>query len=175
MSAAQRRGQDFSGSSRELKSVARSAVISPCGRYRYALRRIWDRSRPLVLIVGLNPSTADAHIDDNTSRICINYARRWNFGGLLLGNLFAWRSTDRAGLRMTRDPIGPDNDGWLRRLQERAQLVLCAWGEHGSYLDRDAQVLKFLRDPHCLTRLRNGRPGHPLYKRADLRPLPFAD
>ncbi len=126
-----------------------------------------------MLIIGLNPSTADARIDDATSRVCINYARRWGFGGLLLGNLFAWRSTQRSGLRGTADPIGPLNNRWLTRLQQQAALVVCAWGETGAYLDRDKAVLKFLRDPHCLTRLRDGRPGHPLYKRADLMPQPL--
>ena len=155
-------------------SIKRSAVFSDCGLYRYVLRRTWDDKRPAVLVVGLNPSTADATRDDATSRVCINYAMRWGYGGLLLGNLFAWRCTDPAGLRNVPDPIGPDNDRWLRRLHRQADLVVCAWGKSGAYLDRDARVLKFLHDPHCLTRLQDGRPGHPLYKKADLRPVPLA-
>jgi hypothetical protein len=153
--------------------VQRSAEISACKRYRYALRRCWDASRPAVLFIGLNPSTADATTEDNTSRVCINYARRWGYGGLLLGNLFAYRSTDPARLRACRDPVGPENDAWLEHLQEKAALVVCAWTMHGGYRDRDRRVLAFLRRPHCLVRLKSGYPGHPLYKRADLRPVPY--
>ena len=153
--------------------MQRSAEISACKRYRYALRRTWDVSRPAVLFIGLNPSTADATTEDNTSRVCINYARRWGYGGLLIGNLFAYRSTDPERLYACRDPVGRDNDAWLRRLQEESALVVCAWTRYGGYRDRDQTVLGFLRRPHCLVRLESGYPGHPLYKRCDLRPLPY--
>lgn len=147
------------------------AVISDCGRYRYELRRTWDASRPSVLFIGLNPSTADASSEDNTSRVCINYAKRWGFGSLLLGNLFAYRSTDPAMLREVADPVGPDNDAWLARLAREAGLVVCAWGNAGALNARDRSVLALIDDPHCLSRLKSGRPGHPLYKPANLRPM----
>lgn len=150
-----------------------SAVISACGQYRYELRRVWDDAAPLVLFIGLNPSTADASNDDNTSRVCINYAKRWGYGGLLLGNLFAYRSKDPAALYTAQDPVGPDNDVHLRMLQSQAELVVCAWTDTGAYLGRDLAVLPFLAAPHCLVKLKSGRPGHPLYKRADLRPVPL--
>jgi hypothetical protein len=89
-----------------------SAAISDCKQYRYELRRSWDSSKPAVLFIGLNPSTADGSTDDNTSRVCINYAKRWGYGSLLLGNLFAYRSKDQSALRRVLDPIGPDNDAW---------------------------------------------------------------
>ena len=127
----------------------------------------------MVLIVGLNPSTADAEREDQTSRVCINYARRWGFGGLLIGNLFAYRATDPRALFSVNDPVGPDNDDWLKRLQSRADLVVCAWGDTGAYRARDEEVLGYLRRPHCLTRLKSGRPGHPLYKPSRLRPRPM--
>jgi hypothetical protein len=127
----------------------KSAVISQCQSYRYELRRIWDECKPLVLFVGLNPSIADAEVEDNTSRVCINYAKRWGYGGLLLGNLFAFRSTDQAGLFKAADPVGPDNDAALEKLQDQAALVVCAWSASGGYMQRNQAVLGRLRDPHC--------------------------
>ena len=150
--------------------MKKSAVISQCQSYRYELRRVWDETKPLVLFIGLNPSTADAEVEDNTSRVCANYAKRWGYGGLLLGNLFAFRSTDQAGLFKATDPIGPENDAALARLQQEAALVVCAWSGSGSYRQRDQAVLEALRDPHCLIRLKSGHPGHPLYKSAALQP-----
>jgi hypothetical protein len=44
----------------------RGAEFSPCGKYRYALWRIWDFKKPLAMFIGLNPSTADASKDDPT-------------------------------------------------------------------------------------------------------------
>jgi hypothetical protein len=150
-----------------------SAILSSCGAYRYALRRTWDASQPVVLFIGLNPSTADAENDDATSRVCIGYARAWGFGTLLIGNLFAYRSREPAALRQVADPVGPVNDMHLERLQSKASLVVCAWGEAGALRDRDRHVLDLIARPHCLVQLKSGRPGHPLYKRASLRAQPL--
>lgn len=150
-----------------------SATISPCGQYRYELRRVWDESKPLVLFVCLNPSKADGHIEDNTSRVCINYAKRWGNGGLLIGNLFAYRSTDKSALYAVPDPVGLENDFWLKKLQSEASLVVCAWGDTGAFKNRDIEALSFLSVPHCLVKLKSGRPGHPLYKRADIEPSSY--
>lgn len=150
-----------------------SAVLSDCRQYRYELRRTWGTTKPTVLFIGLNPSTADAQADDPTSRVCINYAKRWGYGAMVLGNLFAFRSTDSSVLRRIPDPVGPGNDASLKRLQSEASLVVCAWTDVGCLQERDTAVLSFLRNPHCLKVLKSGRPGHPLYKRADLRPIPL--
>jgi hypothetical protein len=149
----------------------RSAIFSGCRRYRYVLWRIWDDSRPWILVVGLNPSTADERHDDATSRVCIHYAQRWGYGGLALANLFAWCATKPAELYRATDPVGPDNDRHLRRLIDGAGEVLCAWSDHGGFRDRDREVLRMIAHPKCLTHLKSGRPGHPLYKRRELRPV----
>lgn len=148
-------------------------MISSCQQYRYELRRVWDAAGTLVLFVCLNPSVADGELDDHTSRVCIQYARRWGYGGLLIGNLFAYRSTNPAALYQVADPVGPENDEWLRKTQEEAALTVCAWGARGAYQNRDETVLAFLQSPHCLVKLKNGRPGHPLYKPTDLQPIPL--
>ncbi|WP_020680767.1 DUF1643 domain-containing protein [Marinobacterium rhizophilum] len=149
----------------------RSAIFSGCRRYRYVLWRVWDDSRPWILVIGLNPSTADERHDDATSRVCIHYAQRWGYGGLALANLFAWCATKPAGLYRATDPVGPDNDSHLHRLIDGAEEVLCAWSDHGGYRDRDREVLRMIPHPQCLTHLKSGRPGHPLYKRRELRPV----
>ena len=40
-----------------------TAKLSECRKYRYALWRTWDDSKPYVMFVGLNPSTADENTD----------------------------------------------------------------------------------------------------------------
>lgn len=156
-----------------MTQAHKSATLSPCHKYRYELRRIWDESKPLVMFICLNPSVADGDIEDNTSRVCINYAKRWAYGGVLIGNLFAYRSTDPTDLYQIDDPVGRDNNNWLKKLQLEADLIICAWSDAGSYKDRDKEVLEFLNSPHCLVKLKSGRPGHPLYKPANLKPIPL--
>ena len=150
-----------------------AAHISPCGHYRYALERSWDSAKEQVLFIGLNPSTADHSQEDQTSRVCINYARRWGFGSLIIANLFAFRSTDPKGIRNVSDPVGPENDKVLKKLSKNATLIVCAWSDAGGYLQRDQTVLPWINQPHCLALLKSGRPGHPLYKSRTLKPQPM--
>jgi len=149
------------------------AVLSGCGRYRYGLWRRWSSGRGELLVVGLNPSRADARIDDPTLRRCIGFAQRWGFSGLRLANLFAWRSRDPAQLRRVRDPIGPENDRWLQTLAEGVDQIVAAWGNAGQAFARAEQVRRQLSPWHCLGLSRQGAPLHPLYLPRDRRLQPW--
>lgn len=149
--------------------TAKSARLSLCGRYRYELTRAWSRglSRRLV-VIGLNPSTADANDDDPTIRRCIGFAQREGCGGLVMLNLFAFRATNPAELAQAQDPIGPDNDDalksafWAHTLDA---VWLAAWGAHGQAIDRAREVFSWHDAPafYCLGRTLGGFPRHPLY------------
>jgi hypothetical protein len=75
--------------------MIRTALFSPCGRFRYRLGRRWAEG-PTVALVLLNLSTADDEVDDPTIRRCIDFARRWGYGGLEVVNLYAHVATDPA-------------------------------------------------------------------------------
>ena len=151
-----------------------TAHLSRCRRYRYALWRTWDASLPRVMFIGLNPSTADERNDDPTLVRCMNFARDWGYGGVIMANLFAWRATDPAELKRVGEPVGRANNRWLCRLAQEAGLVVAAWGNDGTYRDRGAQVVAMLGPLQCLKQNRSGQPAHPLYQRADTRPVPLA-
>lgn len=148
-----------------------TAELSPCGTYRYALGREWDESRPSVLFVMLNPSTADAVHDDPTIRRCIGFARDWGYGGLLVGNLYAFRATKPADLPPGSRAVGPENDAWLARLRDRAGLVVAAWGARQSAVRRAMVVKGLLGDLWVLGLTFQGLPRHPLYVPAATQPV----
>lgn len=162
--------------------VGRGAVISPCDLYRYALWRIWQPSLGLVLWIGLNPSTADARRDDPTMRRVIEFTSRWGYGGVLMGNLFAFRDSCPEGMMSARDPVGPLCDEWLLKMAEHASLRVAAWGNHGSHRDRDREVFQLLgfEGLYYLGLTLSGQPKHPA-ARGDHRippdavPLPMAE
>jgi len=155
-------------------SRGNSAALSPCRRYRYALWRTWDASLPRVMFIGLNPSTADETTDDPTLRRTMDFARRWGYGGVGNGNLFGFRATDPKAMMAAADPVGPDNDAWLRRLADGAGLVVAAWGNHGAFRDRSRAVRDLLPALHCLKLNASGEPAHPLYQRKDTLPRPWS-
>ena len=153
--------------------MSRSTVFSSCRTYRYALWREWAGGDGYAMFVGLNPSTADEVHDDPTIRRCVAFAKSWGYGALCMANLFAFRATDPQDMMAADDPIGPDNDTYLRSLADTAGVVVAAWGVHGAYTGRDAKVLGMLPALHCLALTKAGHPGHPLYLRKTLIPVPM--
>jgi hypothetical protein len=110
------------------------------------------------------PSTADATADDPTIRRCIGYARRWGYGMLLVGNLFALRSTDPRQLYDHPEPVGPDNDASLHEIVSNAERTIAAWGTHGTLHGRGYEVTEQLDVTlYALDTTQDGHPNHPLY------------
>lgn len=115
--------------------VAARARFSTDRRYRYLLWRTWDPSIENTLFIMLNPSTADALLDDQTIRRCSYFARRQHSGGILVANLFALRATNPGDLLRHDDPHGPYNHHVLRTLAEvRTGPVVAAWGAYDQRL-----------------------------------------
>lgn len=153
--------------------MEKGATLSPCRRYRYALWRIWDESKPLVMFIGLNPSTADETNDDPTLIRCMNFAKSWGYGGVYTANLFAYRATQPKDLLKRKRVVGKDNNYWLQTLSKKVHLIIAAWGNDGSYQNRSEQVKQLISPLHYLKMNKSGEPAHPLYLKADLTPIPF--
>jgi hypothetical protein len=156
-----------------LFDSATVSIFSRDEHYRYALWRNWSPNAGQALFIGLNPSTADQEINDPTIRRCIAYAKNWGYGGVLVGNLFAYRATLPQNLRKTSRPVGPDNEKWLLKMASAADLVIACWGNHGSHLNQDQSIQQLLPELHCLKLNSTGAPAHPLYLKKSLRPSPF--
>ncbi|MEM8638976.1 MAG: DUF1643 domain-containing protein [Cyanobacteria bacterium P01_G01_bin.54] len=144
----------------------RHAVIDPTGQYRYHLSRIWNLAAPRIAFVMLNPSQADAHRDDPTLRRCLGFAQAWGFGALAVVNLFAYRTAQPKVLQQVADPIGPENDRYLKNAVCQADCTVVAWGNQGVWRDRTSTVLATLQPLtpiYCLGMTQQKQPRHPLY------------
>lgn len=104
-----------------------SAIISPCGTYRYRLEREGPGEGATAIIM-VNPSTADAANDDATIRKLKGFGERYQWGRLIVGNVFAYRATDVRELATAADPYGPDNGYRLAEIFLDAQRLIFAWG-----------------------------------------------
>lgn len=147
-----------------------SAILSPCGLYRYRLERDLGRDGPTVMISSVNPSTADAEKNDQTIRKDMGFGARLGWGRLIKGNKFAWRATDVKALRVAPDPVGPENDAHLEQMMRDADLHIVAWGPLSKLPDRlrtrwrkvvtiaDRVGCKL----YCFGTAQDGHPRHPL-------------
>lgn len=152
-----------------LVNGGRGALLSADSLYRYRLWRLWDDLAPVMVWVMLNPSTADADVDDPTIRKCVGFAKANGHGGIIVVNLFAWRATDPKELPTVRDPIGPENDDHIRWAVRAPILatVVAGWGSN-KFATRRAAAVKMLiaaaRSPvQTFRRSQSGAPWHPLY------------
>lgn len=157
-----------------LPNSSSEAVISDDQKYRYYLSRKWSEEGKVIAFIGLNPSTADAERDDPTIRRCINFAKSWGGSKLVMGNLYAYRSTNPNILNSVDDPIGVDNDAWLARIISESQIVIAAWGVLGKIHGRDIQILNNHRANLSYLKLtKEGYPAHPLYLSSTLTPIKY--
>jgi hypothetical protein len=147
------------------------AVFSNCGRFRYSLLRRWNDAgnAKLINFIMLNPSTADEMKNDPTVERCCKRAQSLGFGRLIVTNVFASRNTDPAALYAAVDAVGPRNDAYIGDVAEKADVVVCAWGNHGVHLGRGDAVNKLLilKAKKMVYRLgaltQENQPRHPLY------------
>jgi hypothetical protein len=148
------------------------AVFSTCGLYRYVLGRLWTNDERIgsMHVIMLNPSDATHEIDDPTIRRCIGFAKREGYGGLVVRNLFAYRTPYVAKLLTAKDPVGPENPRVLAYDVEGA-FPIAAWGIVPSKLRAKAPSAEAAR--RCFGLTKDGWPRHPLYLKADTPIVPI--
>ncbi len=161
-----------------------TAVLSPCGLYRYRLGRwIGDRRLGTVLFVLANPSTAGVTVNDNTIRRNIGFTRFWGYSMLSVVNPFAYRTKSpkvlMTALAAGVDVVGPDNDRHILAAATEAEMVICGWGtalktKHPVVKARVEHVVELLHTVHkklyCIETTKDGQPGHPLMLPGNLQP-----
>ncbi len=156
-----------------------SADISPCGRYRYSLTRIWnDIENPrIVCFAALNPSTANATVNDNTILREIAFGKTWGMDGLFKVNMYTWQETSPKKLFQAGenyDILGLSMEATVKLIVDRkCEFVVCGWGTNANkkYASRIASRGEQFRDYaaiyglklFCLGINQDGSPKHPLY------------
>ena len=149
------------------------AEFSPCRKYRYALWRIWDKSKPLVMFIGLNPSIANEDYNDPTiTRIC-SIAKNNDFGGVYMMNCFPFVSTDPDNLYDCSGWI--ENEKRLKDIASKCKEVVFAWGNFKIVpkLGVDYILSNIFPNAKALHINKNGSPKHPLYCKSDSKLINF--
>ena len=156
----------------------KKAIISDCNKYRYKLTRTWDEDKGKVLFIMLNPSTANHIENDLTTIRCINFAEKWGYGGIMIGNIYPFRAKRPKDLRKwLNDPAIPLDRGYrtnrvhVEEMAEQADIIVCAWGGNHPGTPR---WINDLGNLHILELCNDGKtPKHPLGNLSkDLEPVP---
>ncbi len=153
--------------------AAKGAIFSECRKYRYALWRNWNYNLPKVMFIGLNPSTANEIVNDNTICRVINFAKNWGFGGVYMLNCFPYISTNPDDL----NEFGNTelNDRYLYLTAINCKEIIFAWGSFKivKKYGRDAELSKMFPNAKALKINKDGSPLHPLYAPKDVTLIKF--
>ena len=158
-----------------VPTVIKRAELSDCGTYRYRLTRHWDSDRPPMTFVMLNPSTADADIDDPTIRRCVGFAKREGAGGIVVVNLYAFRATDPRDLPKDGGKVGPRNEHYLHDaiMEANGRPIVCAWGTKGNGSFFVQWAKGYGANLMALGITKDGFPKHPLYIAGNAPLMPY--
>ena len=151
-----------------MKQLHKTAVISKCEKYRYKLTRTWDEDKGKVLFIMLNPSTANHIENDLTTIRCINFAEKWGYGGIMIGNIYPFRAKRPKDLRKWLNKgsdyafwkSGYDNRNHVQDMMNQCDLTVCAWGGNHKGVP---EMLEYTSGLHYLELCDDGiTPKHPL-------------
>lgn len=139
---------------------------------------------PHALWVCLNPSTAGAKAEDQTTLKIRGFTERMGLRAYVLMNLYDLRATDPRELYAAERkgvPLAlPGNFRAIAAAARAAAAVVCAWGRHGNALPMGGSALLQHLAVECLSgKLRalrtnvDGTPAHPLMLPFSLKPVPY--
>jgi len=151
------------------------AYFSHCRKYRYTLWRIWETDKPLVMFIGLNPSTATDQVDDPTIRRVTRFAKTLGYGGVFMMNCFPFITPDPEKLCLN-DFAQNVNDRLLIQLKGICIDTIFAWGNFRAVKEhkRDIELMKMFPGAKALIINQDGSPRHPLYVKADTVPVIYS-
>lgn len=159
--------------------IHRTAVLSKCGQLRFTLSREWHPGER-VCFIGLNPSTADAVVDDPTVKRWMHFAEAWGYGGFVAVNLYPFRTSSPKECQQWSDfeRNGPDwyardaiceNIEIVAKEAKKASLVVACWGANPWDEFLIAEVLERIclyeephKDIYCFGVTSGGQPIHPM-------------
>jgi len=158
-----------------MEGVKGDAVFSDDGRYRPLMRRWLGHTFPAryILFIGMNPSTADATVNDPTCGREWSFTRREGFDAMVKANVGDYRATDpKMLLQPGLEASSPANLPTIRQAAAGADKVVLCHGKLNRALapagrKMVAALIEDGRDLWCFGTNADGSPKHPLYLRAD--------
>lgn len=147
-----------------------SAVISPCGTWRYRLDRHVAEAGLVFLYCGINGSTATGDEEDLTTMKWRGFTVRNGGSRYIAINPFGFRATDVRELARAADPVGPDNARYVAAAIAEADVLIPCWGNRSKVPDHLRHHLSTMRrlflasgkPVKALGFTKSGDPKHPL-------------
>ena len=152
-----------------MAKISRAAEISYDRKERFTLSRIWDKKKPKLLYIMLNPSIADDKKDDPTIKRLMFFTKKYRYGGFYVANLFTQITPYPKELNM-ENLSKKNNLKIINDLIKKSDSIVYAWG---NLVSEPRELMEIIDNPLCFGKNLNGTPKHPLYLPSNSKLLKF--
>lgn len=134
----------------EKDTINCEAIFNDSRTHRYLWRRVWDKDKPILAVIMLNPCQADTIITDTTTSLVVNnVARLGEYGGVVILNLYS-QLTEKLKFKEGTETLNDkDNDSYILKTAETSSKIILAWGRSAisntRIAERADEVMKLLK------------------------------
>lgn len=146
------------------KSITHSAILSEVEKYRFLLKREWDKDKTNATLIMLNPSKANLLKSDMTITNTMNYLMDKDFGSMTVVNLFPFMATSPKDLVGHKEDFKLENDKIIMEACENADNIFVGWvrGENKNRVKEVEGILRKYSDKVYFFQDDKGiKPRHP--------------
>lgn len=133
----------------EKITIKCEAIFNEERTHRYLWKRVWDKDKPTIAIIMLNPCQSDNIITDTTTSLVVNnVAKLQEYGGVEILNLYS-KLTSKLRFAETDEELNDkENDSYILKAVESSSATILAWGKASSsnarIEERSVQIINLL-------------------------------
>lgn len=134
----------------EKDTIKCEAVFNDNRTHRYLCKRVWNKDKPCIAVIMLNPCSSDNIINDTTTSLVINnVARLEEYGGVHILNLYSIMTTKLDFKHHTDEQLNDkENDSYIVKSAQECSKIVLAWGKaqdtNQRIADRVVKILNLL-------------------------------
>ena len=115
----------------EKDTIKCEAVFNDERTHRYLCKRVWNKDKPCIAVIMLNPCMSDNIVNDTTTSLVINnVASLEEYGGVHILNLYSMLTNKLCFRYNSDDDLShKDNDACIVKSAQECSKVILAWGK----------------------------------------------
>lgn len=135
----------------EKDTIRCEAIFNDSRTHRYLWRRVWDKDKPTIAVIMLNPCQADNIITDTTTALVVNnVAKLEEYGGVEILNLYSKLTTKLNFKESDEELNDQENDSHIIKAVKDSSKTILAWGMSANsnvrIEERATEVVKLLKE-----------------------------
>lgn len=135
----------------EKDNIKCESIFNDERTHRFLWRRIWDKDKPIITVIMLNPCLSDNIITDTTTSLVVNnIARLKEYGGVEIVNLYSVLTNKLRFIESDEELNDKENDSYILKSVETSSKTIIAWGKsttsNTKIEERAIEVLNLLKE-----------------------------